>query len=355
MKILIATLLLLFTPIFVNAQELLLSEDFDYPIGDNLNKHNWKPLTSTSENPIKIVSGLSKTGYSASGGAAYLNKNGQDVIRSFMPVTDEKISLSFQFSYKDMEKIVPYGGTGCNLYNASTNISTSNYFMFLSSKEDPNLPLIKFSLYGSWCAGGANYLIIRDSSGKTIAGILLDFNSLFSYSPENKEVIDISFDYYLKGSQAGKAVISSTSKILAILTASEGVVISQAKVNNITNIVLSQSDINAGAKVIIDSIRVSRQQIITHLENRNNKVFDVKAFPNTTDGKIDLLINDKTPEGDIDVKLSDNSGDILLQNTGSWESLKPQIEQILSKNASRLYLLNIKQENGSKTIRVFKE
>lgn len=60
MKIFIATLLLLFSAIFVNAQDLLLSEDFNYPIGDNLNQHNWKPLTSATDNPIKIVSGLSK-------------------------------------------------------------------------------------------------------------------------------------------------------------------------------------------------------------------------------------------------------------------------------------------------------
>lgn len=351
MKTRIVTILLLFTAIFGNAQDLLLSEDFDYPIGDNLNKYNWKPLTSTTDNPIKIVTGLSKD----AGGAAYLNKNGQDVIWSFTPVTEDKISVSFQFTYKDMQKISPYGGTGCSLYNGNTNLSPSNYFMFLSSKEEPNLPLIKLSLYASWCAGGANYLIVRDSQEKTIAGVLLDFNSLFSYSPENKEVINISFDYYLKGPQAGKAIVGSTSKIIGILTANEGVVISQAKVNNIANIILSQSDVNVGSTVIIDSIRISKPQVITHLENRTEKTFDVRVFPNTTDGKIDLLINNQTPEGDLEIKLSDKSGNNLFQNTGNWGSLKPQIEQILSKNTLGQYFFTIKQGMKNKTIRVFKE
>lgn len=351
MKIFIATLLLLFSAIFVNAQDLLLSEDFNYPIGDNLNQHNWKPLTSATDNPIKIVSGLSKD----IGGAAFLNKNGQDVIRSFTPVTDEKISLSFQFTYKDMQKIALYGGNACNLYDGRTSLSPSNYFMFLSSKEEPNSPLIKFSLYGGWCAGGANYLIVRDSQGKTIAGVLLDFNPLFSYSPENKEVINVSFDYYLKGSQAGKAVISSTSKILAILTANEGVTTSQVKVNNIANIVLSQSDIHVGSKVIIDSIRVSKPKDITHLESRIDKTFNVTVFPNTTDGKIDLLINNQTPEENLEIKLSDKSGNNLFQSMGKWESLQSQIAQILSKNTSGQYFLSVKQGNDSKTIRVFKE
>lgn len=353
MKTHIVTILLLLSTFFVNAQELFLSEDFDYPIGDNLNKYNWKPLTSATDNPIKIVSDLSKN----AGGAAYLHKNGQDVIRSFTtPVTEDKISVSFQFTYKDMQKISTYGsGAGCSLYNGNTNLSPSNYFMFLSSKEEPNSPLIKFSLYATWCAGGANYLIVRDSQGKTIAGLLLDFNLLFPYSPENKAVINISFDYYLKGSQAGKAIISSTSKILAILTANEGVTTSQVKVTNIANIVLSQSDVNVGSTVIIDSIRVLKPQVITHLENRIDKTFDVTVFPNTTDGKIDLLINNQTPEGDLEIKLSDKSGSNLFQNTGNWESLKPQIEQILSKNTLGQYFLSVKQGNDSKTIRVFKE
>lgn len=351
MKTLIATILLLFSAIFVNAQDLLLSEDFDYPIGSTLNQHNWKPLTSATDNPIKIVAGLSKN----VGGAAYLNKNGQDMIRTFTPVSDEKISISFQFTYKDMQKTATYGGTGCYLYDSKTNISSSNYFMFLSSRDQPNLPLIKFSLYGSWCAGGANYLIVRDSQGKTIAGILLDFNSLSPYSPENKEVIDISFDYYLKGSQAGKAVISSTSKILAVLTASEGVVTSQTKVNNIANIVLSQSDLHVGSKVIVDRIRISKPQVITQLSKTETESFNAIIFPNTTDGKINLLINNKIPEGDFAIKISDNSGNSLYQNNGNWEMLQSQIEQILSKNASGQYFFSVKQGTESKTIRVFKQ
>lgn len=351
MKTLTAIFLLFCITHLANAQTVILSEDFNYPIGENLNQHNWKPLTSATDNPIKIVMGLSRN----EGGAVYLNKSGEDVIRSFTAVADEKISLSFQFTYKDMQKISSYGGIGCYLYNGNTDINSSNYFMFLSSREEPTVPLIKFSLYGAWCAGGANYLIIRDSQEKTIAGLLLDFNDLSPNLPENKEVTNISFDYYLKGSQAGKAVVSSTSKVLGVLTTNEGVVTSQTKVNNIANIVLSQSDVNVGSMVIIDSMRVSKPQVITHLESRTNEAFDVTIFPNSTDGRIELLINDKTPEGDIDVKLNDNLGNILLQNTGNWESLKPQIEQVLSKNASGQYFLSVKKGNDSKTIRVFKQ
>lgn len=108
-----------------NAQTVILSEDFNYPIGDKLNQHNWKPLTRT-DNPIKIVMGLSRS----EGGAAYLNRSGKDVIRSFTAVADEKISLSFQFTYKDMQKISSYGGTGCYLYSGNTNISSSIILCF---------------------------------------------------------------------------------------------------------------------------------------------------------------------------------------------------------------------------------
>lgn len=87
------------------------------------------------------------------------------------------------------------------------------------------------------------------------------------------------------------------------------------------------------------------------MESRANDAFDVTIFPNSTDGRIDLLINDKAPEGDIDVKLSDNTGDSLYQG----ETLKLRIEQILSKNNSGQYFFSVKQGNDSKIIRMFKQ
>lgn len=79
------------------------------------------------------------------------------------------------------------------------------------------------------------------------------------------------------------------------------------------------------------------------MESRTNDAFDVTIFPNSTDGRIDLLINDKAPEGDIDVKLSDNTGDSLYQGKGNWETLKLRIEQILSENNSGQYFFSVKR------------
>lgn len=496
MKILIATLLLLFTSIFVNAQDLLLSEDFDYPVGDNLNKHNWKPLTSATDNPIKIALGLSKTGYSASGGAAYLNKNGQDVIRSFTPVIDEKIYLSFQI---DVKKYFPVGNT-----HYPKKFSPSSYFMFLSSKENPTVPLLKFSLVSTNFAGTLWYLVVRDSRDEIVSVISVGTSTT-----------DFIFSYQLTGTGNGQAYLRTESSNTSAFSG-DGLYPSKVKLTNISNIVLSQSDINVGTECVIDRIRIGKtwssvmpcvphliledkfisslsvwnylenggttgqninpndfkkneivlrtcanKEVLTtsstaylhtkigsdvtdltvvvpngfktitgffneqsytytktnnvlksfyHYYDTNNSLdiqlvgnsnktspngnpiagnagiyegevhfipvggycektiwkikgiiedcpSDLKAtiYPNTTDGKIDLLINGKSPEGKFEIMMSDKMGNNLYQNSGTWESQKSTIEHILSKNQTGQYLLNIKQGNESKMIRVFKQ
>lgn len=292
MKTLIATLLLLFTSIFSNAQDLLLSEDFDYPIGDNLNQHNWKPLTSSTDNPIKIVSGLSKEGYSASGGAAYLNKNGQDVVRSFTPVTQDKISIAFQLNYKDMQS--RYSNSTCNLFVGDMKISPSNYFMYLSSKAEPNKPLIKFILFSTWCAGPANYLFVLDSQNKPIAGLLLDYDCFRYPCPENKKVIDVAFEYNLTGLEAGKAKINSTVFPRGIVY--EGIVKSSEKIDNISNIVLAQSDLTVGSVAIIDRIRVGKnlKSVLPCLTGFENSYFNKRSTAEFHEIGLETYISDVT-------------------------------------------------------------
>ncbi len=82
---------------------------------------------------------------------------------------------------------------------------------------------------------------------------------------------------------------------------------------------------------------------------------DAIVFPNTTNGRIDLKINEKAPEGDFEIQLADNQGNSLFQSNGYWESMKPSIEQILSKSNTGQYFLSIRQGNESKTIRVFRQ
>ncbi len=139
MKSLLTFTFLLFSVVCTTAQDLLLSEDFDYPVGANLNQHNWKPLTASTDNPVKVVNGLKNSNFSASGGAAYLNKNGQDVIRSYPSVSNGQIFLSFQ--------IQVLNAMNHDIYNSNEEKpNPSNHFMFLSSKEEPTKPLLKLAV-----------------------------------------------------------------------------------------------------------------------------------------------------------------------------------------------------------------
>lgn len=366
MKTHIAILLLIFSAIFVNAQDVLLSEDFDYPIGDNLNNHNWKPLTSATDNPIKIVSGLVKKNYTASGGAAYLNRNGQDVKRALKAPANDQIFVSFQLNYKAMQRINSLGWNfRCDEYLTSF-LSPSNYFMFLSSKEEPTQPLLKFSLVNTPVCFDYitfNSLVVRDKNDQIIAAISLGNEDLTKNQPS--PVIDVNFSYFLAGDKIGTSSLTTSYRDYysgRVLNQS----VSKVRIPNLSNIVLSQSSIIVGSEVIIDRIRVGKtlksitDGVSTVAQTKSDldpepTSLNATVFPNTTDGKIDLLINEKAPEGEFEIMMSDKMGNKLYQNSGDWESIKPQIEQILSKSASGQYFLSVKQNNNTKTIRVFRQ
>lgn len=506
MKISIASILLLFTTIFSNAQDLLLSEDFDYPIGDNLNQHNWKPLTSATDNPIKITTGLSLLDYPASGGAAFLNKNGQDVIRSFDKISTGTLFLNFQIKVQSADKrVTPY-------FSQAKPISPSNYFMFLSSKEEPTKPLLKFAIQDSEVLYGAENRVSNSYDGVIRTLHILNatnavINSQVFYTKNETTNFTIVYSF------ATNEISIGTDSDIYPLSMSNIYAKNRVKVSNLSNLVLSQSDVNVGSTAVIDRIKIGKTwnsifpcnkafslgDGVYKFDNKNmvppfnpngttyisyldihhlpkewyaianteiikpifrynitradiaelsieapngfkisindgtltskgivpiNKTysyepntyvdfylvgdsmttganenpivgkagvyegqatigsnlgclattiplkgiiktapaartnyspFNASIFPNTTDGKVNLLINEKTPEGNFDIKLSDNVGNMLFQNTGEWESLKPQIEQILNKNTSGQYFFTVKQGNESKTIRVFRE
>jgi hypothetical protein len=337
--------------------DALLKEDFNYRKGETLTQNNWQPLTTATDNPIKVVDGLSLPDFSASGGAAYLNKSGQDVKRPFLSVDKDKIFMSFQLKYKDMQRINTLVGTSCQDYYNNL-LGATNYFMFLSSKENPTQPLLKFSLISVLCIYPSNYVVVKDNNDKTLAVLILDdLNNLRT----NEKVYDIRFVYYLSGEKKGIAHLRSNNASGYY----GGVPISSSNISNLGHLVLAQSNANVGSEAIIDRIRIgttlrsiydselnsntTESVAITETESLNATI-----YPNTTAGRINLLINENDPEGDFEIRLSDKAGNNLYSNSGTWENQQAAIEQVLGRSHSGQYLLTIKQGNQSKTIRVFR-
>ncbi|GGD81101.1 hypothetical protein GCM10011514_51480 [Emticicia aquatilis] len=349
-----------------NKADLLLKEDFDYTKGETLTQNNWEALTPSNTNPIKVVDGLVKKNYTASGGAAYLNRNGQDVKRALKAPANDQIFVSFQLNYKAMQRINSLGWNfRCDEYLTSF-LNPSNYFMFLSSKEEPTRPLLKFSLVNTPVCFDYitfNSLVVRDKNDQIIAAISLGNEDLTKKQPS--PVIDINFSYFLSGDKIGTSSLTTSYRDYysgRVLNQS----VSKVRIPNLSNIVLSQSNILVGSEVIVDRIRVGKTlksitdgvstvaQTQSDLDTEPTSL-NATVFPNTTDGKIDLLINEKAPEGEFEIMMSDKMGNKLYQNSGTWESQKSAIEEILSKNASGQYFLSIKQNNNTKTIRVFRQ
>ncbi len=83
----------------IQAQTVLLTENFDYPAGDSLRNNGWFSHSAPTNNPIRITSGgLSFSNYLGSGigNAAAVNNNGSDENRPFSSYIDSgDIYVSF--------------------------------------------------------------------------------------------------------------------------------------------------------------------------------------------------------------------------------------------------------------------
>jgi hypothetical protein len=93
----IAALFVLLASLSGKASAQMLSEDFNYTVGDSVTLHGWA-VSSAGVNPVLISSpGLSFTGFagSAIGNAVHLAKTGQDVFRNFTADSVGSVYASF--------------------------------------------------------------------------------------------------------------------------------------------------------------------------------------------------------------------------------------------------------------------
>lgn len=79
--------------------QALLVEDFNYTAGSQLTANGWAAHSGGTTNPIQVGDGLAFSGYAGSGigGAAIVNKNGQDVDKGFSTVSSGSLYVAFMF------------------------------------------------------------------------------------------------------------------------------------------------------------------------------------------------------------------------------------------------------------------
>lgn len=96
MKKIILLLLVFFTTSCIYSQNLL-NEDFNYSTGALLTSNGWTAHSGAATQAIDVTTGLSYSGYIASGigGAANLDNNGEDVNKTFTSQTSGVIYSSF--------------------------------------------------------------------------------------------------------------------------------------------------------------------------------------------------------------------------------------------------------------------
>ena len=167
----------------VNGQTLLV-ENFDYLSGTALTSNGWNAHSSPGSNPVLVyTSGLAFPGYASSGIglSASLSKNGEDVNRSFTPVSTGTIYCAFLTKVNAVN-------SDYFLHLSNTTLSTSAYrakvfidgtgssFNFGLSKGSNTPTLTTGSLFTT----GSVYLVVLKYS--VVSGSANDEVSLFVFT-----------------------------------------------------------------------------------------------------------------------------------------------------------------------------
>jgi hypothetical protein len=73
-------------------------------------------------------------------------------------------------------------------------------------------------------------------------------------------------------------------------------------------------------------------------------------------GEIELSLDETLSKQALQVTLSNPQGYLIFQGNGTWESVKPLLNQDLSKRSAGIYLLKIaNKQQGAKVFKVVKE
>lgn len=209
---------------------LLLEENFDYPAGALLTANSWTAHSGTTRPIAVAATGLSLPGYgAASGNAAAVVANGEDVSRAFGPIyARTPVYVSF-------------------LVNVASVTTTGDYFFHLGPKPIGTIFRSRVS-------------VRKDAAGKLQFGITGGAGAI-SYTPAQYElntpylvVVKYSFDEASNVSQLFINPTTDTEPATASATATETGSTPVAPNDNIGSIALRQG--TNSPNLVVDGIRV---------------------------------------------------------------------------------------------------
>lgn len=227
---LIITLFAAFTG--VNAQSLLLYENFDYSQPSLLSDNGWTQVGTTATNPIMVTTLLAYPGYPNHGGAAALSNTGQDVYKDFSQVNSGSVYVSLIFN-------VTTARTGDFFLALGHDASTSTFASRLFVKSSGTGFVIGISK-GTEPAvyDEANVLNYNETY---LAVIKHTFNTVSNTDDQSSLfVIDGKLPAY---EPVTPTVVNSTS--------------TSTDLNNVSRLFLRQGSASSAPNLIIDGIMVS--------------------------------------------------------------------------------------------------
>ncbi len=279
--------------------QVLMADNFDYPAGDSLTKHNWIQQQSNALNPIMVNNGgLTYTGYVGSGigNSAALGTDGQDLFRGFVKQTQP--------------------GTLYLTCLAKVTAATTAGDFFISFKESATSPTNVNYRGRVWVkANASNNIAFGVTKGAMTAPMVPNYTG-YSYSLNTTYLIVMKFTIVAGTVPNDSAqlfinpVIGSPEPSVASVICPD---VNSGTDLGLGSVLLRQGTIGSSPNVIVDGIRVSKTWQSAIIVSNVSTLSDLQVDGTTLAGFVPgvFTYNDTVPFGQPSVVLNSTTSCVL--------------------------------------------
>lgn len=185
----------------------LLTENFDYPVGDSLGAHGWVSFSGGATNFLAVTApGLVYSGYPLSniGNATTVLATGQDAYKQFPTITSGSFYVAFMVNLTSVQ------ATGDYFFGLLPSTNTSNYTARLFAKDSAGF---RFGLGKASLGSGAT--VYSSSTYSLSTNYLMVIKYTFNPGTMDDIIVAYIFDGGVPTTEPGTPTIGPPSSTLA--------------------------------------------------------------------------------------------------------------------------------------------
>lgn len=189
------------------SSSVLLTENFDYPVGDSLGAHGWVSYSGGATNFLAVTApGLVYSGYPLSniGNATTVLATGQDAYKQFPTITSGSFYVAF------MVNLINVQATGDYFFGLLPSANTTNYTARLFAKDSAGF---RFGLAKASLGSGAT--VYSSSTYSLSTNYLMVIKYTFNPGTTDDIMVAYIFDSGIPATEPGSPTIGPPTSTLA--------------------------------------------------------------------------------------------------------------------------------------------